>query len=191
MNESKLEVFMDESKFERWKSFAFRMANACYKRRKNPSFAWILATLDQVFEHIKEEDTDCFVSWDKVKLSHDGEPVTEVLCDWFQEVIEYEVWVKPYYFATTKESKQLNRWDNKADFEKYDEIKEAIVSRVCEPVHCCVRAGLDLVGEQSGGVLGFTVGDLKRMYPEGLPEWLTSLFPEDLNQSANTQGVWL
>lgn len=181
---------MEESKFERWKSFAFRMANACYKKRKSPSFTWILATLDRVFEYIKEEGADCFVSWDNSTLNAQGEEV-EFLCDWFSEVIEYEVWVRPYDFALTKEVKQLDRWDKKADFEKYDEVKEEIVSRVCEPIHCCVRAGLNLVGEQSGGVLGFTVGDLKRMYPEGLPEWLTSLFSEDLNQSANTQGVWL
>ncbi len=182
---------MIESKFERWKSFAFRMANTCYKRRKSPSFVWILETLEQVFEHVKEEGVDCFVSWDRVKLSHDGEPVTECLGDWFMEVVEGEVWSSPYDFATTNEVKRLEKWKRKGDFDKYDEVKDAIVSRVCAPIHCCVRAGLDLVGEQSGGVLGFTVGDLKRMYPEGLPEWITSLFSEDLTQSKDTQEVWL
>jgi hypothetical protein len=180
-----------EDKFNRWHNFSFRMAKTCYSQRKSPSFTWILATLDQCFEHIKEEGVDCFESWDQVIHDSGDNPTTQVLCDWFQKVVEYEVWVKPRDFATVKEEKQLDKWDDRADFDKYDQVKEEIVSRVCEPVHCCLRAGLDLVGEQSGGVLGFTVGDLKRMYPEGIPEWITSKFTEDLNQAEDKQGVWL
>ena len=44
------------------------------------------------------------------------------------------------------------------------------------PVRCCVRAGLDFASEPSAGVLGFTAGDLRRMYPEGVPDWV---FPPD------------
>ncbi len=39
------------------------------------------------------------------------------------------------------------------------------------PVHSCVRAGLDMLANRAG-VLGFTCGDLRRMYPEGVPEWV-------------------
>lgn len=181
---------MSEDKFKCWHDFSFRMAKTCYRHRKSPSFTWILATLDQCFEYIKNEGVDCFVSWDISSHNQEGKEV-EALSDWFQECIEYEVWVQPRYFATTKEAKQLDRWDDRADFDKYDQVKEEIVSRVCEPVHCCLRAGLDLVGEQSDGVLGFTVGDLKRMYPEGIPEWIASKFSKDLNQAEDKQGVWL
>lgn len=188
-----------KDKFNRWHNFSLRMAKTCYGKRKSPSFTWIMETLDQCFEHIKTEGVNCFKSWDNTlpyPKNHscygfwNGKPnKPSGLGDWFQEVIEYEVWVQFRYFATTKEVKQLDKWNDKADFDKYDELKEKIVSRVCEPVHCCLRAGLDLVGEQSGGVLGFTVGDLKRMYPEGIPEWITSKFTEDLSQSHNDQGV--
>jgi hypothetical protein len=192
---------MSEDKFNRWHNFSFRMAKTCYRQRKSPSFTWILATLEQCFEMVKEDGVDCFVSWDNTipyPKNHncygfrDGVPnKPQCLGDWFQECIEYEVWVKPYDFATAKEAKQLDKHNDKADFDKYDQVKEEIVSRVCEPVHCCLRSGLDLVGEQSGGVLGFTVGDLKRMYPEGIPEWITSKFTENLNQAEDKQGVWL
>ncbi len=40
------------------------------------------------------------------------------------------------------------------------------------PIECCIRAGLDCAFEGSGGVLGFTAGDLRRMYPEGVPIWV-------------------
>jgi hypothetical protein len=40
------------------------------------------------------------------------------------------------------------------------------------PVHSCIRAGLDFASEPSLGVLGFTAGDLRRMYPEGVPDWV-------------------
>ena len=40
------------------------------------------------------------------------------------------------------------------------------------PVRCCIRAGLDCAFEESAGVLGFTAGDLRKMYPEGVPVWV-------------------
>ncbi len=40
------------------------------------------------------------------------------------------------------------------------------------PIHCCIRAGLDMACAPSGGVVGFTAGDIRKMYPEGVPEWL-------------------
>lgn len=41
------------------------------------------------------------------------------------------------------------------------------------PIRCCIRAGLDLASEPSAGVVGFTAGDLRRMYPDGVPDWIT------------------
>lgn len=40
------------------------------------------------------------------------------------------------------------------------------------PVHCCIRAGLDCASAPSMGVMGFTAGDVRRMYPEGVPDWV-------------------
>ncbi len=51
------------------------------------------------------------------------------------------------------------------------------------PVHCCIRAGLDMASAPSAGVLGFTAGDVRRMYPEGVPAWV---FPPD-----EQLGIWM
>jgi len=60
------------------------------------------------------------------------------------------------------------------------------------PVQCCVRAGLDVASEPSGGVVGFTVGDLRRMYPEGFPTWLTEIdWDVPLSKCADSEGIWL
>ena len=70
----------------------------------------------------------------------------------------------------------------------------------CEPrgnkfenqVSCCIRAGLDRASSPSGGVLGFTVGDLRRMYPEGLPGWVVEGYePPITAETPDDAGVWL
>ena len=150
---------MESDKLNRWKDFSYRMAKTCYRRRKSPSFTWILEALDQVFEYVEEEGINCFASWDESSYNNQGEEV-EALCDWFQEVIEYEVWYRPYDFATTSEAKSLDYWHNKDNDCKYEKVKEKIISRVCEPVRSCVRAGLVMVTGNDGGKGSF-FGDLK------------------------------
>lgn len=54
--------------------------------------------------------------------------------------------------------------------------EEAWLEQWFDPVRCCLRAGIDFAGEASAGVLGFTAGDLRRMWPEGVPDWV---FPPD------------
>lgn len=62
----------------------------------------------------------------------------------------------------------------------------------CGPVNCCVRAGLDVVAEPSEGVIGFDVGDLRRMYPEGLPDWVATWFKTPITaETPDNMGVWL
>jgi hypothetical protein len=40
------------------------------------------------------------------------------------------------------------------------------------PVCCCIRAGMDLASAPSAGVIGFTAGDVRAMFPEGVPDWV-------------------
>ncbi len=56
--------------------------------------------------------------------------------------------------------------------EKEDLYREQWDDQWGGPVHCCIRAGLDMAANPSGGVVGFTIGDLRKMYPEGVPEWV-------------------
>lgn len=55
----------------------------------------------------------------------------------------------------------------------------------------CIRAGFDMAVEPSGGVVGFTVGDLRRMYPRGIPGWLMNEFTEEFKTAKNIEHVWL
>jgi hypothetical protein len=52
--------------------------------------------------------------------------------------------------------------------QSYDEADD----QYCGPVRCCLRAGLDCASAPSAGVMGFTAGDLRRMYPRGVPKWV-------------------
>lgn len=45
-------------------------------------------------------------------------------------------------------------------------------------VMCCIRAGFDVAVTPSGGVIGdrFTAGMIRRMFPEGLPDYVDAFF---------------
>lgn len=76
------------------------------------------------------------------------------------------------------EASQCPKWLKKRDAMcRCDEVS-ALASEQWDqqwggPVHCCIRAGLDCASAPSAGVLGFTAGDLRRMYPEGVPDWIS------------------
>jgi hypothetical protein len=44
--------------------------------------------------------------------------------------------------------------------------------RFCDQVICCIRTGFDMAVKQSGGVIGFTAGDVRRMYDGAVPDWI-------------------
>lgn len=62
---------------------------------------------------------------------------------------------------------------DKAEDLEYEEWYE----RLKDPVHSCVRAALDCASAPSAGVMGLTAGDLRRMYPEGVPDWVKGSEP--------------
>lgn len=75
-----------------------------------------------------------------------------------------------------------NYWSHRTD--RQQELDE---QRFCSPVSCCIRAGLDLAVKPSAGVAGFTAGDIRTMYPEGVPDWVKdALGPGDVVDLAPT-----
>jgi hypothetical protein len=61
-----------------------------------------------------------------------------------------------------------------------------------DQVQACVRAGFDIAVAPSGGVVGFTVGDLRRMFPDGIPDWVLEGFDPPITEaSPDSDGVWL
>lgn len=57
-------------------------------------------------------------------------------------------------------------------------------------LHCCIRAGLDLASEPSGGVVGFTVAHIKRMYQGSIPEWILSQYTDE-QWTSDENHIWL
>ncbi|WP_342152393.1 hypothetical protein [Methylorubrum sp. SB2] len=70
--------------------------------------------------------------------------------------------------------------------------EEPFGNRFHNQVTCCIRAGLDMASAPSAGVLGWSVGDLRKMYPLGIPEWITAGFnPPITSETPDDTGVWL
>ena len=63
-------------------------------------------------------------------------------------------------------------WECSCDDDRYA-WEEASIEKWFGPVRCCLRAGIDFANDaHGGGVIGFTAGDVRRMWPEGVPEWV-------------------
>ena len=189
-----------QEKYSRWKDFATRMANTCYNKRKNPDLQWILEQIDCFFQYcIKEEDTELYVSWDEVKpypeehhyhgLDYQGTKNTpSSVCDLVSGLFD-EIWSRPKEYATEKQILLLDYYWDKGNEEAYDDLVEKITDRWENPVSCCLRAGIDLAFNPSAGVLGFTAGELRQMYPEGVPEWISKHYKDFHNIPDNAQIV--
>jgi hypothetical protein len=85
-------------------------------------------------------------------------------------------------------------WDNDLEREKEDRRGniEIVESKMGVALSCCIRAACDVAVSPSGGVLGFTVGDLKEMWKgRSLPRWVTDFFDGDIVVAPDEAGVWL
>lgn len=175
--------------YEHWKDFAVRMATCCFKMRRRPTWKDIKANVEFFFDCLDAEDLLSIVDWDHSEPYPVGSQyyrrtyrtscwhchgTKESDCPWKCEdgqIYDYahamcvgdmcsehsESW-NPYYWALSE--------DEYNEYEKRDE-------QFCAPIRCCIRAGLDMAVAPSAGVMGFTAGDIRRMYPEGVPDWVT------------------
>lgn len=113
-----------------------------------------------------------FFSW------YDGEDVSEIV-DWDNG---------PSYIGDQVSSHLSNHYHERETRNGYEPRGNKFENQVS----CCIRAGLDCASSPSGGVLGFTVGDLRRMYPEGVPDWVTDGYePPITEDTPGSIGVWL
>lgn len=154
---------MTPEQFDRWKDFATRMARHAF-----PS-----ATPERRMKI--EKQLDAFFNW----YDRDSEEVAAIVgWDSSPSYIGDEVsrFLESHYhekeFSNGRIEPRGNKFENQ--------------------VSCCLRAGLDRASEPSAGVLGFTVGDLRRMYPEGLPNWVIEGYePAITADTPDDAGVWL
>lgn len=157
---------MTEQQFERWQDFALRMARTCYRTARRPSTKWIVQVLQDFFDRLDDVDVSLIVNWDN--SSGHGYCVSDMLMELLDD-----------YAASPGPCRACSTGDYGAEcccqkmralyYEQWGEQWGG-------PAHCCIRAGLDRASAPSAGVVGFTAGDVRRMYPEGVPDWV---FPSD------------
>jgi hypothetical protein len=167
---------MTETQFRRWRDFAVRMARVCYGDSKRPTHDWILRCVERVIDRVYDHGLVEVVDWD--------ERVTD-------EVKEF-LWDEEPYFRGRIEDQEDERHSSEDRIERRIAAAHAQWDeQFCGPVQCCVRAGIDMATSIGGGVVGFTVGDLRQMYPEGIPTWIRRHYDCDMDAQADDAGIWL
>ena len=170
---------MTPLQFDRWKDFASRMARTCYSGNRRPTGKWIVDVVSGYFDSVNKEDLPFIVDWCNSNPYPEGHPRR------FRGVISG--WTRPFlvcddvsefldnYRGYPPRCKKCSEYDRSGEC-RCDEIDHLFYEQWDEqwggPVHCCIRAGLDFAANPSAGVLGFTAGDIRRMFPEGVPEWV-------------------
>ena len=181
---------MTPDQYKHWKDFAIRMARTCFKGQRRPCTRDIVGMVEEFFADIDgyngcgidQNDLVTIKNWDHPGEYPEGNPKKERECGlnycgcngyrhknknqpdpdcqecngrgvayaWIKGPIVCDIvsgygehWM-PNYWDTENES----RWDARHD-------------RWCGPPSCCIRAGLDVAVAPSGGVVGFTVGDIR------------------------------
>lgn len=183
---------MNRVQYKRWKDFAIRMAQKGWSVREVMQKVHqdsVIPAVENFFEHMAwdyKDDVIRIESWDDTRRDTSQRDyyghylIGPYVCDIVSGHLEN---YNPFYYEGEESDKA---------YEDFDE-------RWCGRVRCCLRAGLDLAVEPSAGVLGFTKGDLERMYPEGVPKWIRdgwgkmnaefhSVGWEDIK---STDGLWI
>jgi hypothetical protein len=160
---------MTKLQYHRWKDFALRMARMCFKGNRRPSEAWIVEQVESWFWWRDfQGDHGIYNSWDQ-----DKHPLCDHIAEFYDDLAPSSGRCKACLHECTYEDDCPGctiecRCDEKNDL-CYEQFKDQWLA----PVLCCIRAGIDFACEPSAGVVGFTVGDLRRMYPEGIPDWIS------------------
>src|SRR5262245_18879814 len=173
---------MTKDQFEFWKDFAHRMARTTYKENKRPSSRWIETVVEDFFAGLEGQDELIadIVDYDESENDND------CVCDYLSEVV-WDYWGG---FGIREQNHKKREDRIQAAIEQWED-------QWARPVRCCIRAGLDVVAESSWGVIGFNMGHLREMYPEGLPEWITRNWvdtdknPVDITRLANDEPILL
>lgn len=173
--------------FERWHDFSLRMARTCFTRKRNPSPAEIEENVEHFFECIDPEDLLSFVNWDHSDPYPEGsrrycrkdlgwcpychgrkQPNCPRGCD-DGHIYEYE----SAMLVTDICKEHEDGWNPHYWSDESEAQREKHYDQFVNPVVCCIRAGLDVAIGERVGVMGYTAGDLRKMYPDGVPDWIT------------------
>lgn len=155
---------MTRLQFDRWQQFALAMAARGFVA-STPARAEKRVYWAREFFALLENDAE----WQEWNGWDASEPGAGYCTDWFTEWCQ----VLPGYGTFGDRNPDRWRWP------------------FADELHCCLRAGLDVAASPSAGVLGFRVGDLRRMFPDGLPDWVAAFFTPDLAEAEDREPVWL
>ncbi len=145
---------MTPAEYERWKDFAVRMAKTVFRGYRRPGPRHILDCVQMWFCDI-ENDSGAYNKETVLEITswEDG-PDHALPCD---VALDYEEsWMPDYWFGDMESV----AWERRRD-------------RWCDPPRICIRAGLDMALGCGIGVYGYTAGDVRAMYPEGVPQWIS------------------
>lgn len=155
-----------------------RMVNVVIpQRQRDPSRKDVRDNISFFFEYRMRpyDEWNRVVDWDNTEYDDHGRAFP--VCDHISDLSEHFI---PNYLSLQSD--------------EMDDEWEAAVERYCDPVSICIRAGLDVAVSPSAGVCGFTVGDIRKMYPRGVPKWVKEVFVEgDLiaYRASNVDGIFI
>lgn len=166
---------MTPEQFDRWNDFAVRMARHAFPDATPARRIKIEASIDGFFSWRERDSAE-----------------TAAIHDW-DNCPPYEMNGRTYYNPCVGDQVRSHLSDH--EHHRYNDRtghEKECGNRFANQVSCCIRAGLDRASAPSGGVVGFTVGDLRRMYPEGLPGWVIDGYqPPITAETPDDAGVWL
>lgn len=197
---------MTPEQHERWKDFALRMATTYYKGQRRPGRKWIVEQVQDFLDGICAEDIPCIRDWDSAEpypsgtrfyrrslrcscwhckdrkkgpcpYACEGGLIYDYArpyppCDMFSEWETDCIYCNFHDLASRAEIAKRDSLDGEQD----DDFMDVWTDRWSRPISACVRAGLDVAVAPSAGVAGLTAGDVRRMWPEGVPSWVKDFF---------------
>jgi hypothetical protein len=174
---------MTEIQYKRWKIFAKKMAKIVATNKSEPSRKQILQNIDFFFECRMDpnEEWRRVEDWDTTNPNENGRSFC--VSDHISDMCEY--WIPNYWSS---------------DFPYEDEDEEGYnraIEKWVGPASACIRAGLDIASQPSAGVVGFTAGDVRKMWsPKPVPNWVKEAWRRDyedleFDSIKNKEPVWL
>lgn len=160
---------MTREEYYRWKDFSLRLAGISMRVRRRPSVEWVKEQLQDFFFECDWEDENpgCWPAQIKGWCYTGGGE--DYLCDFMGDFCDR---LNPYRYRLDAD---LEEKDTPTESGYFSRAAEQWHGQWFEPIEICLRAGIDAALNEDG-VLGFTAGDIRAMYPEGLPDWVSSRF---------------
>lgn len=75
-------------------------------------------------------------------------------------------------------------------YEYWNDFYPTVTKKVKTDISCAFRIAIDLYIEQSGGVVGYTVGDLRKVFDNNIPQFIQEYYP-GIESAKDSDSIWL